>query len=194
MVKALKFKDMWKVNHNNIRSFEAKSSSEISEGVVDWDQTEFGEISVIRLKDGRLLAALRRQVPGTAGEGFEDTVLTESTDDGKHWAKPWKMGNTAEVQVYLTELSDGRILATYSNYHLPWGVYAIITDDGGKTWDLKHPIQLALSAEYYVGWAVTLQLPDGSLITSYAATTYLKQPPETSTCEIVRWNLPAVSK
>ena len=34
MVKALKFKDMWKVNHNNIRTFEAKNSSEISEGVV----------------------------------------------------------------------------------------------------------------------------------------------------------------
>ena len=173
------------------RSKDGAKTWETSEGIVDWDQTEFDEVAVIRLRDDRLLAALRRQIPGTDGEGFEDTVLTESTDDGKHWCRPWRFGNTAEVQVYLTELRDGRILATYSNYHLPWGVCAVISRDSGRTWDLNRPVQLALSAEYYVGWAVTLQLPDDSLITSYAATTYLKQPPETTTCEIVRWNLPS---
>ena len=104
------------------------------------------------------------------------------------------MTNTAEVQVHLTKLHDGRILATYSNYHLPWGTYAIVSTDGGKSWDLEHPIQLSLSAGYLVGWAVTLQLPDGSLITSCTATTYYQQPPEQTssarnTCEVVRWCL-----
>jgi Neuraminidase (sialidase) len=161
-----------------------------SEGAIDWDYAGFGEVSAIRLKDGRLLAALRRQLPNTKGEGFEDTVITESTDDGKHWSKPRVMVNTAEVHVYLTELQDGRVLATYSNYHLPYGAYAIISKDGGKTWDHDHPIRLAASADLYVGWPVTLQLKDRSLITAYALTAYLKQPPETTATEVVRWRLP----
>lgn len=163
---------------------------QFSEGIINWNHPGFGEVSAIRVSDGRLLAALRRQSPGTLHEGYEDTVVTESDDDGKHWSKPRPMSNNAEVHMYLTELNDGRILGTYSNYHLPWGVYAVVSKDGGRTWDLENPVQLALSADVYVGWAVTLQIPDHSLITSYAATTYYKQPPEMVTCETVRWHLP----
>jgi hypothetical protein len=92
--------------------------------------------------------------------------------------------------VYLTELHDGRILATYSNYHLPYGAYAIVSTDGGKTWDRDRPIRLAASADLYVGWPVTLQLKNRSLITAYALTAYLRQPPETTSTETVRWELP----
>ena len=178
------------------RSKDGGKTWQFSEGIVDWDYSNFAnfaEVSAIRLKSGRLLAALRRQPPGTSGHGFEDTMLTESSDEGKHWSKPRDMVNTAEVHVYLTELKDGRVLATYSNYHLPWGVYAIVSKDEGKSWDLDHPIQLALSAANYAGWPVTLQLADGSLITSYAITAYLKQPPETTVTEVVRWEMPAVA-
>jgi hypothetical protein len=173
------------------RSKDGAKTWEVSEGLVDWDFTQFGELSTIRLEDGRLLSAIRRQIPGTKGEGFEDTVITESSDDGGHWAKPRQMTNTAEVQVHLAKLDDGRLLATYSNYHLPWGTYAIVSADDGESWDLEHRIQLSLSASYWVGWPVTLQLPDGSLITSYTATTHWKQPKDgRNTCEVVRWRLP----
>jgi len=94
------------------------------------------------------------------------------------------------VHVYLTELADGRLLATHSNYHLPWGVSAMLSRDGGQTWDHEHTLQLALSGSYSVGWPVTLQLADGSLITSYAATTYTEQAPQHVTCEVVHWGLP----
>ena len=171
------------------RSRDEGRSWQFSEGVIDWDWPAFGEVSTVRLEDGRYLATLRRQIPGTKHEAFEETVLTESVDGGKHWAKPWRMGAGAEVHAYLTPLKDGRILATYSNYHIPWGSCAVLSRDGGKTWDLQHPIQLAFSADLYVGWAVTLPLPDGSLITSYASTTYYKQEPDRTTCEVVRWEL-----
>lgn len=172
------------------RSTDGGRTWQFSEGLVDWTEKEIGEVASVRLKDGRMLAALRRQIPGTKGEGFEDTVLTESTDNGLHWARPWPFGRAAEVHVYLTELNDGRILATYSNYHLPWGVYAILSSDGGKTWDTDHPIELALSAGYSVGWPVTLQLADRSLLTSYAIEAYLHQSPEHVVTETVRWQLP----
>jgi len=160
-----------------------------SEGIVDWDWTAFGEVASIRLRDGRLLAALRRQIPGTEGEGFEDSYLTESLDNGKTWAKPWQLTNTAQVHAYLTELHDGRLLCTYSNYHVPFGVSAILSEDGGKTWDRDNTIRLSTSNGYWVGWAVTLELPDYSLITSYAATTYPNQPPDKFTSEVVHWNM-----
>ncbi|MCK5734632.1 MAG: exo-alpha-sialidase [Candidatus Latescibacteria bacterium] len=172
------------------RSTDVGKTWTASEGVVDWDYAGFGEVASIRLRDGRLLAALRRQIPGTTGEGFEDTVLTESTDEGKTWARPWQLTPTAQVHAYLTELHDGRLLCTYSNYHVPFGVSAILSADGGRTWDLDRTIRLSTSNGYYVGWAVTLELPDHSLITSYAVTSYPEEPPDRFTSEVVRWKLP----
>ncbi len=173
------------------RSKDGGETWQFSVGIVPREYTYFGEVSTVRLPDGRLLAALRCQIPGTAGQDFADTLLTESSDNGQHWSKPRRMTNTAEVHVYLTKLRDGRILATYANYHLPWGIYAIVSEDGGKTWDSDHPVQLALSADFYTGWPVTLQLADGSLITSYTIRAYLKRPTgQQNVTEVVRWRLP----
>ena len=50
---------------------------------------------------------------------------------------------------------------------------------------------LALSSDFYVGWPVTLQLADGSLITSYTIRAYLKQiTGQQNVTEVVRWRLP----
>jgi len=171
------------------RSYDGGYTWNFTEAIVDWDYCGFMEISAVRLKDGRLLAALRQQTPWTRGESFGRTVLTESSDDGISWTKPRAVGNMGEVHAYLTELNDGRIVLTYSNYHLPFGVCAIVSYDYGKTWDTENPVQLALSADFYAGWPVTCQLPDGSLITSYATTAYYKQPPDITTCEVVKWKL-----
>jgi hypothetical protein len=173
------------------RSQDGGKTWQRSKGFINWSEVNFGEISTLRLRDGRLLAALRRQIPGTKNEGFETTVITESSDDGRHWSKPRAMLNPAEVHAYLTELHDGRILATYSNYHLPWGVYAVISKDGGKTWDLDHPIELALSGGIYVGWPATVQLVDRSLLTCYCVEAYWREPPPSNVVtETVRWDLP----
>ena len=56
--------------------------------------------------------------------------------------------------------------------------------------DLDNPVQLALSADVYAGWPVTLELPDGSLITSYASTSHYKESPDHHCCEILRWSFP----
>jgi len=161
-----------------------------SVGEVDWECSEFGEISAIRLRNGRMLAAVRRQLPGTTGEGFEDNMITESNDDGKHWSRPVPMTANAEVHAYLMELSDGRVMATYANYHLPYGACVILSPDGGRTWDLDNVLQLSMSADIYVGWPVTIELPDGRFITSYASTTHHLEPPLHYACEVVRWSLP----
>ena len=178
------------------RSADGGDTWSFSLGKVDWDPkdmnvlTIFAEIGVVRTADGRLLAALRREIPKTAGEGFEDTFLTDSTDDGKTWSRPWRASGTAEVHAYLTQLADGRLLMTYANYHLPYGPAAAVSSDGGKTWDRENPFQLAVSATCFAGWPVTLELSDGRLITSYATTIYTEKDPPTTVCEVVRWRLP----
>jgi len=96
------------------RSTDSGKTWTASEGVVDWDWPGFGEVASVRLKDGRPLAALRRQIPGTRGEGFGDSVLTESADDGKTWCRPIQLTTTEQVHAYLTELHEGRLLCTYS--------------------------------------------------------------------------------
>jgi len=175
------------------RSDDGGRTWSFSQSEVPWrdgDRGLFDEVAAIRLDDGTILAALRREIPGCEGEGFEDTMVTRSEDDGKTWSTPEQLTSTAEVHVFLTKLSGGRILATYSNYHLPYSSCAIVSADGGRTWDRENLVMLSMSADIYVGWAVTLEMPDGSLITSYATTTYLKEPPSTTTCEVVRWRLP----
>lgn len=177
-----------------LRSDDGGQSWSRREGRIDWDHCAFGEVSAARLPNGHLLATLRSNPPGTTGEGAQITYLTESTDDGATWCKPRVMGHNAEVQAQLLPLSCGRLLATYTNYHLPFGVCAVVSDDGGRTWRYDAPIQLALSADCYTGWATTVELDD-ELITSYAITAYLNEPPEAigarrSVCEVVRWRLP----
>ncbi|MFH1006070.1 MAG: sialidase family protein [Candidatus Latescibacterota bacterium] len=173
-----------------LRSTDGGCTWQPSPGLIDWDHTDFGEVSCVRLPSGALLASLRGNPPGTLHEGFELTWLTESTDNGKTWCTPWVMSNTAEVHVHLLVLPDGRLLATYSNYHLPYGAFAVVSSDHGRTWTYDQPIQLALSADLYVGWPFSMPLEDGSLLTVYAITSYLSQPPDRTTCEVVRWNLP----
>jgi len=174
-----------------------------SDGQVSWDpdiQSRISEVSVARLTNGRLLAAMRHNLPpalgsdmgpGERGHAFADTVLTVSDDDGATWSAPQPLTRIAEVHANLLPLADGRLLATYVNYHLPFGVCAIVSDDHGATWDVDHPFQLSC-ADFWPtnnGWPATLQFNDGSLLTCYAANAYPDDAPH-SVCEVVRWELP----
>ncbi len=61
----------------------------------------------------------------------------------------------------------------------------------GVTWNRDRILQLSISADLWVGWPSTIQLPDGQLVTAYANTTYVHEDANTrTTCETVRWRLP----
>ncbi len=175
-----------------------------SDGTIAWAPGElsfYGEIALIRLQSGRLLACLRRALPpekggtlspGQRGHGFADSILTESTDNGNSWSAPRPLTNTAEVHVHLLQLADGRLLATYVNYHQPFGVAAIVSQDDGGTWDRNCRVQLsfaAVSGTGNNGWPVSLQLPDGDLLTCFANNAYPNDERPTVVCEVVRWRL-----
>ncbi len=171
------------------RSYDGGISWQRDIGKLDWDYAGIMEVCAIRAREGSMLATIRHQPSGTMGEGFENTLLTESLDDGKTWSRPRRISGTGEPHFFLTELSDGRLLATYSHYHVPYGVAAMISADGGKTWDRDNFYHLAHSHDAYTGWPVTIELPDRSLITSCAVTNFWEEKPYTTSCETVRWRL-----
>jgi len=177
------------------RSADGGDTWTFAEGRVEWNNTQFGETCPVRCADGSLLCALRSNPPDTLGEGGQVTYLTRSLDNGGTWGQPWVMTNTAEVQVHLLLLRDGLLLATYTNYHLPFGLCAVVSADHGETWSCATPIQLAVSADCFTGWASTLELDDGELITCYMICAYVNEPKEPGGAErnvheIVRWRLP----
>jgi hypothetical protein len=170
-----------------------------------WDDTFplFAEADFVRLQDGRLLSSSRfewlhplagKPLPYPPGKMPNDhaaghMVLVESHDEGHSWSAPREFLQYSEVQGQLTLLQDGRLLCTYTNYHLPFGVGGVLSSDAGKTWDFAHPLQLAVSNGHAAGWATTRQLGDGTLVTIYALTPYHIEPAETGTsvCHSVRW-------
>ena len=171
--------------------------------------TWFEELQVMRHSDGRLMAFMRvgwdHQLAGIpvrkdirtyCGEEIGDhMMLMESSDNGVNWSGPRAVTNYGEPHGHLLELTDGRILCTYVHYHLPYGIYAILSKDGGRTWDTQHPVQLALSLTGYMGWPTSVQLPCGDIVTAYALTAYEwdgKSPKNNfqMVCESIRWQLP----
>ena len=175
---------------------------------IPWEDpfTFFVECDFERTSDGRILAASRfewnhvltgKPLPYPPGAMPNDhaaghMVLMESMDEGRSWSEPREFLQYSEVQGQLTLLADGRLLCTYTHYHLPFGVTAVVSNDDGRTWDHQHPSQLALSNGGGTGWATTRQLPDGSLVTIHALEPYHIEPVESgrTVCHTVRWELP----
>ena len=121
-------------------------------------------------------------------------IVTTSSDDGKTWSAPKPLTGYSQVDGHLLALSDGRVLCTYAQRHLPFGVYCIVSSDGGKTWGRDNAIRLAVSQNIHVAWPVSVELEDGEVLTAYGTTPYLEHPDNAGTldtaAEVVRWKLP----
>jgi len=134
-------------------------------------------------KDGRIICVIRTKwdgvdsklwppdVRGSAGKepGYGWYFYqAESTDHGKTWsalAKTGVWGHPANI----LRLNDGKVLMVYGHRKPPWSVRAIVSDDDGRTWDMKsmrilHEFKPALND---FGYPVATQLPDGTIVCAY---------------------------
>gem|GEM_PF-954614 len=175
------------------------------ESVPSWDDPEnmFDEAAMVRLPNGNLLAAGRVTDghkpggrdpalgwPSLDGSEYADhMILTESADNGRTWSEPRDFLDYSRPHAELLVLADGRLLACYANYFLPFGVAAMLSEDNGRTWNTNQPIYLAYSTECYTGWPTSVQLDDGSILTMVAVTAYAGRQDQTR-AEVVRWQLP----
>lgn len=94
-----------------------------------------------------------------------------SSDAGRSWTLPIVTDIWGRPPHLLT-LADGRLLTTYGHQRAPHGVLAVLSSDGGETWDVDRPILVAEdpAPSEPVGYhPMTVQLPDGDLFTSYYA-------------------------
>lgn len=85
----------------------------------------------IMLPNGRILCIVRVDRNSLSGDMW--TAIYKSDDGGKSWqylSRPTEFGAPAEPVV----LSDGRLALVYTYRLPPYGIRAVISEDGGFTW------------------------------------------------------------
>ena len=140
---------------------------------------DFQEPHTACLPDGTLITALREP-------NFGYMYTSSSTDDGVTWSEPVKTP-VRGFPIHLLPLKDGRLLATYGYRYYPFGVRACLSHDGGRAWDIKNELVIQNNGmDVDLGYPVSMQLQDGSLVT-----VYYHQTSERPTCFIegARWRL-----
>jgi hypothetical protein len=122
--------------------------------------------STVRLMPQYLLTALRRaeedQTPKSWIEAWS------STDNGASWRlQGVPVPDTGEGNPPdLIKLADGRLCLTYGHRAPPYGIFARISSDGGKTW--SDPIVLRNDGGGRdLGYPRSIQRTDGKVVTVY---------------------------
>jgi Neuraminidase (sialidase) len=124
---------------------------------------DYGETSLLALPDGTLLAAVRHTRRGIV-------AITRSEDEGRTWSAPQPVTTPVQMPGDLLALADGRVLLTYGRRIAPFGVRAILSRDGGRTWHTQRRVTLvADSITRDCGYPSSVQLADGSIVTAYYA-------------------------
>ncbi len=122
---------------------------------------------MLELPGGTLLCQMR-------ADSFDDTVFSVmqsvSTDKGKTWSEPeMLLDETGGAPPHLIQLKSGLIVSTYGRRKQPYGIMAMISSDGAKTWE-KDIRLYENTASDDIGYPSTIELDDGTLITVFYAT------------------------
>ena len=129
------------------------------------------ELALVETAPGTVLAHLRDDTTGYLLESW-------SHDGGRTWSRALR----TEIWGYpphLLKLSDGRILCSYGYRRDPMGIRAVLSNDGGRSWDLEHEVVLRDDAVATwgnplgqhcpgdLGYPLSVELPDGTIFTTY---------------------------
>ena len=93
------------------------------------------ETAFLETAPGRVLA-LSRNATGYFTEMWSD-------DSGRSWSEPLLTDIWApHSPPHMIKLRDGRILCTYGYRRAPMGIRAVLSSDGGETWDTDNTVIL----------------------------------------------------
>lgn len=120
------------------------------------------EVSLVRRRDGRLLAMMRADAGGFLAQSIS------RDPGGYHWSEPVRVTRTREHPADLLRLRSGNLLLTFGQRNKPYGVQAMISRDEGGTWARAERVMLAWDGDHSdLGYPVTVERPDGKLVTLY---------------------------
>lgn len=160
------------------------------------------ETGMVEVSPGRVLALSRVE------DSPQYLVERWSEDAGVTWTAPLRTGIWG-FPAHLLKLCDGRILCSYGYRRQPGGVRAVLSEDEGRTWNLDDVIVLRQDGGYLsklrevdprlvpseesstfktrwrsdVGYPVSVQLPDESILTAY----YLTESDGVTHTAVTRW-------
>jgi hypothetical protein len=131
-----------------------------------------GETSLLRLRSGKWLAAVRRegQMELALALTMASVSLFTSNDEGNTWqASDLPLSLPGQHPGHLLELKDGRLLVSYgSRITGMYGVCARVSDDQGKTWS-RPKVLISAPGPMDSGYPSTVEMDDGTLVTAYYA-------------------------
>ena len=140
------------------------------------------ETALLTLPSGELLAALRSEKGGHLS-------IASSKDQGHTWSTPVQITHDREHPADLIRLKNGDILLAYGERNAPFGVQAILSHDGGKTWDDQTKVTLANDAvSSDCGYPSSVQLPNGKIVTIYYQVDDPKNTPASAKAKAIVWS------
>lgn len=147
------------------------------------------EPNMLELPDGRLICHIRGE-NRELFDGGDETLFTVfqsvSDDGGKTWTEPTMLlDKTGGAPPHLILLRSGLLLSTYGRRKMPYGIMAMISRDGGESWEKDIRIYENLVSDD-LGYPTTVEFENGELLTVFYATDGEDKP-----CEIKqqRWKI-----
>lgn len=153
-----------------------------------WQMIEVGSLpdrplnepAIVQTDSGRLLIVMR------TGMGDDHMWQAFSDDGGASWHSLRDTGVKGHPPDLLL-LADGRILLSYGHRHTPMSVRAVVSADGGETWDVGHIWELrGDGGSTDLGYPHSVQLADGTMVTVY----YFVEPGGMQFIGCTRWRVP----
>ena len=127
----------------------------------------YNETALLVISSNELLAMMRK---AASPDQQADLWQSESTDGGRTWSNPALVTGPAEHPGDLLLLKSGNILLTFGHRSPPYGVRAMISQNGGKNWNPHSTLVLVADCSTWdVGYPSSVQLPDGRIYTAYYA-------------------------
>lgn len=152
---------------------------------------QYHEPHALRLPGGRLLGLIRIQeaagaIPlAKAGVPTFSMMQATSDDGGRTWTTAQPLGFHGSPP-HLMVHSTGVVVAVYGYRERPYGQRAMVSYDGGDTWDAGYILR-ADGPDGDLGYPASVELADGQVFTVYYQKRGVGEP-----CSLLwsRWALP----
>ena len=138
------------------------------------DGETWGDPSIIMTKENPLcweetaLCLTKDRLLAHVRTARHDVVQYASTDRGRSWTGPTRLTEPGQQPGGAFQLKSGKLLCTWGNRRAPFGALAMLSHDGGKSWDFEHRVSLGWQAPgANCGYANGAQAADGTIVVIY---------------------------